>query len=136
MKITDLQQEVAKDEEIVDIPIFAKNGEPYLAKDGTPCTIGVVGSESKAYRQAEDAQSRKNLRTTRRTTPADLRENRISLNAACVRRWHGWEDEQDAEIPCTPDNVKMLLSAAEHVLDQVTQGITGHASFFVTPSSS
>lgn len=136
MKLSTLKQEVAKDEEIVDIPIFAKSGEPYLARDGSQCTIGVIGSESGDFRKAEDAISRKALRPGRRTTPDDLREQRIAQHAACVKRWHGWEDEHDAEIPCTPENVKTFLGAAGHVLDQVVAGIHGHASFFANSSSS
>lgn len=136
MKITELPHEVAKDEEIIDVTIYRKDGEPYLAADGTPATIGVVGSEAKDYRRAEDAISRRMLRMGRRSTPDDLRENRIAQHAACVRRWHGWEDDYDADVPCTPENVKTLLGAAEHILDQVVAGVIGHASFFAKSSSS
>lgn len=136
MKTSTLQQEVAKDEEVIDVTIFGKNGEPYTAKDGSPSTIGVVGAESKRFRQAENAISRKNLRNHRPTTPDDLRAQRLKQHAACVVRWHGWEDENDAELPCTPENVEAVLGAADHVLDQVVAGVQGHASFFAQRSSS
>ena len=47
MNIQELDQIMAQDEEGAVIPIYQKNGEPYLALDETQSTITVVGTESR-----------------------------------------------------------------------------------------
>jgi len=136
MDISKIQAEVAKDETGVVVPINQKSGDPYLAANGTPATVTVVGSESKKYRAARDSISRKMLRGRRtRLEPADLTNNRVEMAAAAVTDWHGWE-AGGKPAPCTPENVKALLMAADHILEQVESGISEHADFFANSSKS
>lgn len=136
MDINKIQVEVAKDENGVVVPINQKNGEPYVGADGKPATVTVVGSESKRYRAARDAISRKMLRGRRsRLEPEDLMRNRVDMAAAGVIDWSGWESN-GKPAPCTPENVKALLLAADHILEQVESGISEHADFFANSSKS
>jgi hypothetical protein len=131
--INRIKDEIAQDEVAQAVPINQKNGEPYLAPDGSPCTVSVLGSDAKRVQAARDTIQRRMLRARRvKLDPADLRANRIDLAAAAVTGWYGWT-AGDVEFPCTPENIRALLSS-EHVLEQVETGITGHADFFVTAS--
>lgn len=135
MDIGKLDSIIAADEEVADVTITQKSGEPYLAADGTPATIGVVGSESKQYRLGRDKITRKLTRMGRvRFEPEDIRKNRVEQAAAAVVRWHGWE-MNGKDWPCTPENVKLLL-AYDHILEQVEYAIASHADFFGKPSGS
>lgn len=133
--IKDVEQQIANDETIVDIPIYQKDGEPYLAPDGSPSTIGVIGSESKRYRRQSDELARRAFRANRgKPKPDEIRKLRIETAACAVERWHGWEKD-GKPWACEPAHVQYLL-AAPHILDQVEAGISEHASFFVKPSPS
>lgn len=136
MDIKKLQAEAAKDENAVTIPINQKGGEPYVSEiDGSQSTVSVLGSESKKYRAARDAISRKVLRRTgRRLEPADILQNRIDLAASVITDWHGWEVD-GKPAPCTPENVRAFL-AIDHILEQVETGINEHADFFANSSKS
>jgi hypothetical protein len=131
--ITEIDEQVAQDEESVAIPIYQKNGDPYLARDGSPSTISVTGTDAKRYVAMVTTIQRRMLR--RRQTkmePADLLKNRIDLASAGVTGWHGWESG-DQDFPPTPENITALLGKA-HILVQVERGIEGHADFF-TPKA-
>lgn len=135
MDIKNLAAIVEQDEQVADIPIYQKNGEPYTALDGkTQSTVGVLGTESREYRKAKDAISREHLRTRRATlTPEDIRANRVRLAAAVVKRWNGWDDGK-TELPLTPENLNQLL-AVDHILEQVEEGRESHARFFTNASA-
>lgn len=129
MDIGKMEAVIALDEQEVDVPIYQKNGEPYLAPDGkTPCTITVVGEESKRVMDADTATQRRMLhQRSQRLQPADILYNRIFRASAAVTRWFGWTiGETLAE--CTPENVRKLLRAP-HILSQVEAAVSGHADF-------
>lgn len=130
--ITAMQDEIAQDEVGSPVPIYKKNGEPYLAADGTTqSTITVLGSDAKQVRLAKETIQRKLLRQRRtKLEPSDILENRISVAAAAVTAWDGWESE-GKPFACTPEHVKLVLKA-EHILEQVEAGIAGHADFFTS----
>lgn len=136
MDISKIKDEVAKDEEGATVTVYQKNGDPYLAADGTtPCTFTVVGDESKRVRQAKDRQTKRVLRDRQREIePGDLRTNRIELAAAGLIDWSGWESDGQP-VPCTADNAKTLLGSADHLLEQAEEAIRRHARFFVERSS-
>lgn len=133
MDINSIEAEIAQDENIVDIPIYQKNGEQYTAKDGTPSTIGIVGSDSKSVKAARNTVQRRMLRLGRKAEPADLLKNRLIIAKAAGRRWTGWE-LGDTPAPYSEDNLAKLLTA-EHILAQVEAGIDGHADFFSAAST-
>lgn len=129
--VTTIQQEIAQDEKGAVIPIYQKNGAPYLGADGEQSTITVLGSDAKTVRQAKDAIQRRLLHQRRaKLEPADILRNRVDQAAAAVIGWSGWESGSEPFL-CTPENVKAML-AAEHILEQVEAGVAGHADFFTT----
>lgn len=134
MDIQQVAAAVAQDEEGVVVPINGRDDEPYLAADGSPATITVLGSESKKLRQVRDGQFKRLLKHRGKLEAKDIRENRIELAAAAVVSWSGWT-ANGAPFECTPGNVKALLEH-EHILTQVEEGINRHADFFAKSSSS
>lgn len=136
MDIGKLAEVIALDEQEVEFTVYQKDGTPYLAADGkTPCTITVVGEESKRVTDAKYASQRRMLHQRKqRLEPADILFNRITEAAAAVTRWSGWT-VGDTPAECTMENVRALLKAP-HILTQVEQAVTGHSDFFKQPSTS
>jgi hypothetical protein len=134
--ITQLAALAAQDEQGAVVEILDKQGEPFRDADGSACTMTVVGKESSRYRAALDRVQRGALRMRRtRLTPEQLFQNRVELAAAAVTGWHGWTANGTA-VACTVDNVRAVLGASLHILEQIEQAIDGHADFFATSSSS
>ena len=131
MDIGKLDAVIALDEQEVDVTIYQKNGEPYTAPDGkTPCTITVVGEESKRVTDADTATQRRMLhQRSQRLQPADILFNRIFRASAAVTKWAGWTSGPDTLAECTPENVRKLLRVP-HILSQVEAAVSGHADFF------
>jgi hypothetical protein len=137
MDMKKLAELVAQDEEVVDIPIFQKNGDPYLGLDGEPSTIGVVGTESKQYMAAEDAHRKRLFSMMRKRggqaiDPTVARQEDIKVVLAACVRWSGWDDGKK-DLPFTTEAVRELLQF-RHIFDQVKAGIDGHADFFTHSS--
>jgi hypothetical protein len=105
----EIQTEVAQDEEIVDVPIFKKDGSPFLAPDGeTQCTIGVRGSDAKKVKAAREANQRKLLRDRRaKLTPEECRNRR--------HRRHGGRDR--CAGPAGPAAASLRVHAGERPRD-------------------
>lgn len=123
--------QIEKDEEGVVVAITQRNGQPYLAADGSPSTITVYGSEAPTYKKRRDAFYQELADSAEE---ADRHANRIALAACTVKAWHGWEGEDGADIPCTVANARGLLSV-EHILYQVEKGATQGADFFGASST-
>jgi hypothetical protein len=131
-----IDEEIAQDEQSVDVPLDDKAGNPYLAPDGTtPAFVCVLGSDAQRVRLVKEAQTRKLLRQARKKyTPQDLRTDRIEAAAAAITAWSGWTLNGEP-WPCTPENVKQFLRA-EHILVQIEDAIARHAAFFMNNSPS
>ena len=131
--IKDIKKVVAQDEEGAVIPLFQKNGEPYVGLDGEQSTFTVLGSESKQYRAAKHTHMRKLQKRARgrggvSEDPKQLERDSRELIAAAVIGFSGW-DEGGKELPFTPENVRMFLDV-DHIFEQVNMGVQGHADFF------
>ena len=135
MDMKELEKLVAADEDGVVITIHQKNGDPYLAADGTNATMTVVGSESKRYKAAKRATTDRMLNKRRsKLSAVEVEKNAISQAAAAVIDWHGWEKDGNP-LKCTPENVRLVLGLSDYILDQVQEGITGHTDFSGESSS-
>lgn len=133
--LKDIRKAVEQQDELVDIPIYQPNGEPYLARDGSQSTIGVYGAESKYFKAAQAAQSKKIQQSRKRSfTFAEQEQAKRELAAAVTGRWHGWEDGK-VDLPCTPENAAVLYEV-DHILAQVEVGIYRHSDFFSSASAS
>jgi hypothetical protein len=99
-----------------------------------PVTITVAGTYSSVYRKA-DAEQNTKLYSRRRTNlqPEELSKiaarQRLELVAACVLGWHGIVSGA-TEVPCTKDNVIMLLDRFPWVLQALEAAMQDHAAFF------
>jgi hypothetical protein len=127
---------LAADEQPATVTIYQPDGEPYLAGDGSPATMDVLGAESKKVRAAQDKNLRRYVRSRGRGQhEADIaRQGRVERATAAVVAWHGWEiDGQPA--PCTPEHLETVFRA-QHILEQVEEAITEHARFFTKSSPS
>lgn len=130
----DIQQAVEQrkqDNEGVVVPLTGRDGEPDLDSTGTQATVTVVGEYAEKIALAQDSQTRKMWKRRAGTfDPATLtRKNRIEAAAAGVVAWTGVE-EGGEPLPCTPENVIRLLTAAPWVLKQVEAAIESPSSFF------
>lgn len=138
MNIDGLAKLAEQDDEGAVVTIYQRDGEPYRAEDGTDATVTVVGTESKQYRDAKLAQSRKLFKRARSgardMTPEEAEAGAQRLAAAAVIDWHGWEAD-GKPLACTPDNVLKILKFP-HIFEQVQAGIVGHAAFFAADSES
>lgn len=133
LSLTSATANAQQSELVARVPIYQPNGEPYMGADGEEAWIGALGAESKRYRQAEHAISRRNQRNTKpRVDPVDVRRNRIDLAVACVAGWNA-EDENGQQMECNAENAERLF-AFEHILRQVEMGIHAHADFFAKSS--
>ena len=137
--LTEIKKVVAQDEEEVDIPIYQKDGEPYLGLDGEQSTFTVVGTESKRYRAAKRAHLMKLTKRARRrggavSPPEEIEADARALVAAAVTGFKGWDDGK-TELEFSPENVDAFL-CVDHIFEQVNLGVHGHADFSSASSGS
>ena len=133
--IQEVEAQVAQSEEGVPIPIEKPDQTPYLAPDGTPCTITVLGPESKRVLAAEKANRAKARSVS--LDDDDAQQMEIDRAAAAVIAWHGWTETRGGEevpTPCTPEHVKALLRV-KHIRNQVIIGIARHGALFTKRSA-
>lgn len=135
MNLKQLEQQRELSEQGATVTIYQLNGEPYLAPDGSECTVTVVGPESKRVKAARKANTQKAFNKRRLKLDAEMVErNRVTLAAAAVVDWHGWTVEvegKDVAAELTPENLHVLLSY-DHILEQVEAAVQDHADFFTT----
>lgn len=133
MELHQIKALVDQDNEPVKVEVYQPNGDPYLGADGQPSYFMVLGSESKAYKEARRAQQRRIFKRARQgggntLTPEESERDAIDLAASAVTAFGGWEADGQP-LPFTPENVKAFL-AVDHLFDQINAGIQRHASFF------
>jgi hypothetical protein len=141
MRIGQLKELVAQDEQAYTFPVLDPMGDAYTYTtpngDTADVTWSVVGAQSKARRKAEDNESRKLLRASRtQMEPEDLRERRVTLALACSVGFEGWEDDNGVALPFTRHNAREILQADDRILDQVETAIAKHSAFLSKPAPS
>ena len=100
-------------------------GNPYAP----PVTMDVVGTYSERFLAEEERQGSAMLRGRRRKpTGKMVREQQIAKAAACVVGWDGVMDGKEP-VPCTPENVLRVLTAAPWMREQVEEAMNDHAGF-------
>lgn len=135
--LKDITASVEAHEKGVPIPIYDANAEPYLALDGTPATITVLGAESRKLRKAQEDYDRERRKKHPFGSPGDGSDHELEKIVMAVVDWHGWDDGKK-DLPCTPENVRAILGApeAEHILRQVRRGVQAHGLFSKRASAS
>jgi hypothetical protein len=116
------------------IKLEDRNEEPYLDAAGEPVTLTVLGKYAEPVRRQQDANLRRLLKKRQaRSTPEEIRENRVSVATAAVTAWSGIEAD-GKPVPFSAANVREVLIAAPWVLEQVEAAMEAGAGF--TPSRS
>ena len=128
---------------------------PLLAGDGSPITITLLGIDSAAaqrIRRERAAAQQSQLYTSLYAkqedekpdglvSPDDIaaqEEAEIAMLAALTVTWHGFEDDDDAPVPCTHDAAEALYRACPPIRAQVSAFVNDRARFFgplATPSA-
>ena len=136
MELGKLAEAAKAHDEAVTRTVLDLEGEPILSESGEPCTIDVLGAESKAVRRAKAQIARKALKSRRRRGEADdLGESRRALACAALVGWSGFTgDGKDA--PLTTENKMLFLSpkddegtVLDFTLQQVEEVMYDHAGF-------
>jgi hypothetical protein len=130
--INDVRASVSQHNTAVKVQIRDGREQWYHGLDGEPSTISVVGKESEAIAAWEDAAKQR----VRDGVDIDEVYDEVSVLVASVTDWSGWDDGENP-IPCTPDNVRALLThpEARHILRQVQRAVNNHHDFFGAASS-
>jgi hypothetical protein len=119
-----------------------------LAADGSPATLTLLGMDSPQarriqYRTRAAFQSRVLARAHAAQkadgiTPDDIAEQAeadLDLLVALTVDWHGFEDDDDQPIPCTPAAVRALYAASPIILEQALAFVQDRRRFFGPPST-
>lgn len=106
-----------------------QTGEP-LYYNGEPITIRIKGVDSKAFRRALQNLSEKKASKT-----LDAAEARaVELQVACVMSWSGIM-EGDQPKPCTPENVRKLLTAQRPIRSQLDEFMAERGNFVASAAT-
>jgi len=130
-------------------PTLDAHGEypPIRGADGVPATITLLGADS-AVAKRLTRQERATLQNRMAglafsgkkqdgLTEADIAAQEaydLDLVVACTVAWTGFEDDDDAPLPCTEDHERALYEAAPYLVDQAMRHIRDRGRFF-GPSS-
>lgn len=114
------------------VPIFLPNGKADTASDGSPTTVTIVGQYSPHYREQLRA-----WQVAQAENPVELSGEVFTTETIVwsVTDWHGFEDGGEP-LPCTAENVRMVLSQAPWVRDQLIIAKRDRARFFPAASAS
>jgi len=130
------QAEQAKlEDKGIDVHIHGVDEKPlFYEKDGQqfPVIINVSGAHSSQYRRVEQALRRRKLKP-KNFTGELIYEDTIEKAAACTNGWEGFFINGKPIDP-TPHNIKEVYKRAPWVLDQVTEAMHDHQSFFSNSS--
>lgn len=131
MKISQVSAGVTQANKPASMKVIQPDGHFYKSSKGEPCTLLFVGTDSDRFRETREEVQRRNLAEQKEEIDVtkDTIRNREDLSVGAIVGWSGWEDDDDNELPCTPENVRALLKA-DHILQQVWKNIFAHRSFF------
>lgn len=112
----------ASGETLYTMAVGAKDADP------VPAYADVVGKLSKAYRRVEQAQADRMLRRRQTSLTAEgLAEAEIERLSACVVGWN--LTDNGAELPCTSQNVRAVMSTAPWIKEEIAQAVGDTARF-------
>lgn len=100
---------------------------PYTGED-TEIKISVVGSDSKAYRQAKAEAMRESIKGGVVDTDAVS----AKVYAKCITGWSGFA-ENGKDLPFNPDTAEDILNRYPWVMDQVAAKVDNRLNFTKPP---
>ena len=116
--------------------VEAPNGVVPRGDDGAALmTITLLGSDSTAYRKAQNAQLNKRLaKRNVKLTAEELEAETIDTLAACTVGWTGFVGEDGQPVPCSAKNAAMLYRKYPFIREQADRFINERQNFL--PKSS
>lgn len=110
--------------------------EPLLQEDGTPITIKLLGSDSKAYREISREISRKRMNSMARSRNKDVDftptvEQACDILSACTVGWKGVIVNGE-KLKFSKEEAYKLYHAHSWIRDQVDLFIGDRANFFTS----
>lgn len=124
MELKKLQDGKSQYDEAADVPIVAQDGDD----DSTPLVFQVLSRHSKNVQRVVNSQAKANARRRSDLSAAELYQQRVDRAMAALVGWTGLEDDGQP-VPFSPDVARAIL-ADPHYLEQVEEGMVGHARFF------
>jgi hypothetical protein len=95
--------------------------------------VKVVGTYSKRYRKALEAQVARRRRRTK-LTPDEYTAQHIAVMAECILEWEGFKNGE-AVVPCTPATAIPYLTQAPWLREQVDELMQDHEGFSMSNST-
>lgn len=131
MDIKKLQDGRSQYEEAADVPISPPEGE---IEGETPLVFRVLSRHAKSVQRVINRQAKANARRRSDLTAAELYEQRVERAMAALVGWTGLEDA-GKPVSFSADLAQSILGDP-HYLEQVEEGMVGHARFFKKASVS
>lgn len=125
---------------------------PLLARDGTPCTITFMGIDSPVARRLRHerraasrnamlaamytkAESGGELQVATADAEAEAEQHSVAELVGLTLAWHGFEDDDDVPLPCTPEHTEALFAQCDPIREQASRFIYDRADFFGASAS-
>lgn len=125
-----------------DVPIDDEDGHPQFQSDGeTPITIRIVGSLSKRYRRAQEAQRHAAIHRQRgkKLTGAESLRQQTEFVADLILGWSpGFVQTIDgakSDLPFNKDNAIALMTKFPFIQAQLESAVEDHGAFFTKRST-
>lgn len=131
MDLSTIDATVAKEDTAVTVPLVGPDGKPDIASDGAQSTFTMVGTYSPRYRANERAWQAAQQDTAEEATQDAVQ---IALTSWSIVDWHGIESAGVA-VPCTQENVRMVLERAPWLFDQARVALNRRERFFPVASA-
>lgn len=135
MDLSQLSTKELSDQGVVMTVINPKTGEE-LSSNGEVVTLTLAGIDSDRYRAHQRKLQNRRLKSLSRGRGAkldldadDLDEESLDTLVACTLDWSGIGWESDKDLPCTPENVKMVYQKLPWLRDQVDFFIGSRENF-------
>lgn len=130
MELERIQQGKAQYDEAADVPIAPPEGD---IEGETPLVFHVLSRHSQKVQAVVNRQAKANARRRSDLSAAELYQQRVERAMAALVGWTGLES-QGQPVPFSPDVAHAIL-ADPHYLEQVEEGMVGHARFFKKASA-
>jgi len=132
-------RDVGKIKDTTTVTLFhPASGDPLLNADKSPMTVTIHGPYSERYKAVLREQQQRRTKDVARSagrapvmTTEEIETYTRELLARCIEDW-AVTLEGDEMLPCTPENIEMVLDEFPWLRDQVNLAM-GDVSGFLEP---
>lgn len=128
-----------KDTTTIEI-VHPATGEVLPNADGSPMTVTIHGPYSARYksviREQQQARTKDIVRGGKAPvmTPDEIETYGRDLMARCIETWEVTL-EGDEKLPCTPENIQMVMDEFPWLRDQISLAMGDVAGFLAPPKA-